>query len=112
MTTNTKQQGTLHFFTYFDVAQDTYIGVCFELGIVKEDSDPKALRQELLEAAVGYVEAVDKNALPDELLNQRVPQEYENNYKAFLLSLMAKQHKQAIPSGIQHPNVFAEHVPA
>jgi hypothetical protein len=112
MTTNTKQQGALHFFTYFDVAQDTYVGVCFEVGIVKEDSDPKALRQELLEAAVGYIEAVGKNDLSDNLLNRRVPQEYENIYQAFLSSLMTKRHNQTIPSGIQHPNVFAERVPA
>ncbi|HLC49402.1 MAG TPA: hypothetical protein VJI96_03395 [Candidatus Andersenbacteria bacterium] len=112
MTTNTKHQGTLRFFTYFDVAQDTYVGVCFELGIVKEDSDPKALRQELLESAVGYVEAVGKNALPEDLLNQNVPQEYENIYRGFLSSLTANQHTHAMPSGIQHPNVFAERVPA
>lgn len=111
MTTNTKQGGSLRFFTYFDVAQDTYVGVCFEAGIVKESSDPQALRQELLEAAVGYVEATIKANLPDELLNQRVPREYEEIYKEFLTSLTPSRHGVVIPSGIQHPSVFAERVP-
>lgn len=109
--TNTKKQGSLRFFTYFDVAQDTYIGVCFEAGIVKESKDPEALRKELLEGAVGYVEAVMKADLPDHLLNQRVPQEYEEIYEAFLKSLDSSQHKRALPSGIQHPSVFSERVP-
>ncbi len=111
MSSNTKQHGALRFFTYLDVAQDTYVGICVEAGIVKESKNAEELRQELLEAAVGYVEAVIKGDLSDELLNQRVPEEYENIYKAFLESLIMGQHKRAMPSGIQHPSVFAERVP-
>lgn len=110
--TNTKQHGALHFFTYFDVAQDTNVGVCFEVGIVKENRDAQALRQELLEAAVGYIEAAGKNNLPDDLLNQRVPKEYEDIYHSFLASLTTNTSRQTMPSGIQHPNVFAERMPA
>lgn len=111
MTINTKQQGTLRFFTYLDVSQDTYVGVCFEAGIVKESKNAEELRQELLEAAVGYVEAVIKGDLSDKLLNQRVPEEYEEIFKAFLESLETSKHMRPMPSGIQHPSVFAERVP-
>ena len=107
---NTKQHGSLRFFTYFDVAQDAYVGVCFELGIVKEEKDAESLRKELLEAAIGYVEAVGKNKLSDGLLNQRVPQEYSDIYEIFLRSLAQKSENKPMPLGIQHPNVFAETV--
>lgn len=111
MSNNTKQYGSLRFFIYFDVTQDTYVGVCLDVGIVKENKNPEELRQELLEAAVGYVETVDTSNLPDELLNQRVPKEYQDIYEAFLESLKISQRHSAIPQGIQRPSVFSERVP-
>jgi hypothetical protein len=73
---NTKQRGILRFFIYFDKTDREFVGVCVDLGIVKTSNDPNRLKQDLESAAIGYLEVINKNNLPDYLLNQKPPKIY------------------------------------
>lgn len=84
MSKNTKKTGILRFFTYFDEKAKEFVGVCLDLSIVKCGENPYYVEKDLVEAAMGYVEAVCKNRLPDALLNQKPPKEYLNLFEQFI----------------------------
>jgi hypothetical protein len=87
---NTKKTVTLNFFTYFDKSESAFVGVCFELGIIKVDANGERLKRDLVEAAIGYVETVCKENLSTDLLNQEPPQKYVEIYKRYIGSLVAE----------------------
>ena len=88
---NTKRRGVLRFFIYFDQADKEFVGVCVDLGIIKTDNDPYRLKQDLENAALGYVEIVYKNKLPDYLLNQKPPKKYLDIFQDILSAIEAKE---------------------
>ncbi len=73
---NTKEQGQFRFIVYKKPQDKYFVGICLDLDIVEEDENPIRLRKNLEEAAQGYLEAVGKNNLNDELLNKQVPGKY------------------------------------
>ena len=76
MTKNTKKNGILRFFIYYDKKEKEFVGVCVDLGIIKCGDNPYYVEKDLTDAAMGYVEMIEKENLPDNLLNQKPPHEY------------------------------------
>ncbi|MBI4121777.1 MAG: hypothetical protein HY461_00440 [Parcubacteria group bacterium] len=102
---NSKNQGLLRFFTYFDPKEKEFVGVCIELAIIKTGENPYFVKKDLEEAAFGYVETVCNRQLPDSLLNQALPKEYEDLYHEILeMSRKGTVSKKA--SAIQEPQTF------
>lgn len=71
----------LHFLIYKENKETELIGVCLDLNIVLVDSDPEKLEVELVEAAIGYIDAVRKEKLNIELLSQNTPKEYWDKFE-------------------------------
>lgn len=71
----------LHFLIYKEDKETELIGVCLDLNIVLADSDPEKLEIELVETAIGYIDAVRKEKLNIELLSQNTPKEYWDKFK-------------------------------
>lgn len=92
---NTKHRGSLTFFIFKEKKTDDFIGVCLELAIVKEGTRLDVVRRHLEEAAKGYVTAVCKNNLSDDLLNQKPPQAVTKILEGFLRSVDSKTRDQS-----------------
>ena len=109
---NTKGQGQFRFVIYKRPGERIYTGVCLDLDIVEEDKDPVALRKSLEEAAEGYLEAVAKKNLDDELLNKPAPKEYwdilENLERYFHLLHQVSQPSQKFP--LQDSQIFTKNI--
>jgi hypothetical protein len=99
MTKNTKKKGQATVFIYREGKK--FIGVCLELCIVEENKNLNVLRHNMREAVEGYVEAVIKNGLSEDLLNRPAPKEYWNRFLNYL-----KQESERIKfkKSIQKPN--------
>lgn len=74
---NTKERGVIRFLIYKRKEDKLFTGICLDLDIVEQAEDVEFLRKSLIEAAQGYVEAVCKNNLTDNLLNKPIPKKYE-----------------------------------
>lgn len=75
---NNKRKGQYRFFIFMEPDTDEYTGICIELALVKVHKDPDRLKEDLINAAKGYVEVVVEDELPDKLLNQKqnLPKKY------------------------------------
>ncbi len=93
---NTKEKGILRFLVYFDPKENEFVGICMDLGIIKTSKNPIEVEQNVVEAAMGYVETVCKENLPDKLLNQKPPREYVEVFNDYI----------AITSGTAKGNKF------
>ena len=94
---NTKEKGLLRFLVYFDPKDNEFVGICMDLSLIKTGRNPLEVERDVVEAAMGYVETVCKENLPDKLLNQKPPKEYIdvfNNYLA--LTSGSKEFKSLI----------------
>lgn len=114
---NTKKSGSLNFFIFKEAGDSDYTGVCFELGIVVEGADPEMVKKDLEESAHGYVIAVCKNNLSEDLLNQFPPKEYLDLFKKYLGTLNALKVRPSLTrrSAVRQPafesaSVFTQRV--
>ncbi len=75
---NTKQNGQVSLLI-MDTGNNNYLGICYEFAIVLEGDDIDILKQDLLDSARGYVAAVNKESLPNELLDKSdmLPKEFK-----------------------------------
>jgi hypothetical protein len=109
---NTKRQGQFRFLIYKKSGNKYYTGVCLDLDIVEENEDPIKLRKNLEEAAQGYLEAVCKKGLNEELLEQKAPKEYwallEDLEK--YLRLMRQPIKSSHSLDIQDSQIFTKNI--
>lgn len=109
---NTKQQGQFRFVIYKKAGEKNYTGVCLDLDIVEQDKDPVALRKSLEEAAQGYLEAVCKNNLNEELLNKPALKKYWRILKDlenyFHLLHQISQPRQSLP--VQDSQIFIKRI--
>ncbi|MCX6812455.1 MAG: hypothetical protein NTW79_02440 [Candidatus Berkelbacteria bacterium] len=89
-----------------------YTGVCLDLDIVEEGSDPVVLKQSLEEAAQGYLEIVCKENLSEKLLNKPAPKKYwsviQDLEKYFHLLNQISQTKRSLP--IEDSQVFSKNI--
>ena len=108
---NTKQQGLLRFFIYFDKKDNEYVGFCIDLGIIKCCSNPYHIERDLVEAAQGYVETVCEQKLPDNLLNQSPPREYLDIFESFVRTITCKQTVQDSSINFDEARTFSKSVP-
>lgn len=111
---NTKQSGELHFFVFKRPNDTEYTGVCFELGIVKEGEKEEVVKHDLEEAAKGYVFAVCKNNMSDELLNQR-PAEFVPILQEYMESIQhsvtpVTKHAVSKPPVFDSASIYSERV--
>jgi hypothetical protein len=81
---NTKKRGVLRFLVYFDPKDEEFIGVCMDLGIIKCGKNSDQVKQDVVEASIGYLETICKDNLPDKLLNQKPPKEYIDIFNNFI----------------------------
>lgn len=83
---NTKTGGNLRFLIFREDPKGEYTGICYDLAIVKTDTDPERLQRDLNEAAMGYVTTVKQDNLPDTLLNQsdKLPREYQQRFTGYV----------------------------
>ncbi|OGY91456.1 MAG: hypothetical protein A3B31_02105 [Candidatus Komeilibacteria bacterium RIFCSPLOWO2_01_FULL_53_11] len=94
MSGNTKNDITLRFFIYYDKRDKEFVGVCIDLGIIKTGNDPSRVKIDLENAAIGYVEAVEKADLPEYLLNQKPPKQYLEIFENIILALKQRPFRQ------------------
>ncbi|MBI4120285.1 MAG: hypothetical protein HY454_02350 [Parcubacteria group bacterium] len=103
----------LHFLIYKEDDKGTeLIGVCLDLNIVLVNSDPEKLEIELVETAIGYIDAVKKEKLNIELLSQNTPKEYWDKFKGMPFVVQKEfsgvHYKLARDRGTQYlPFVFS-----
>jgi|GEM_PF-1678185 len=109
---NTKKQGQLRFIIYRKKQDKHFTGVCLDLDIVEQNKDPEILRKNLEEAAKGYIEAVSKCNLSDELLNKKVPKKYLKIIEDLeeYLSHIQKDSLISNGSSIQDSQIFTRNV--
>ena len=77
------------FFIFKDKESESFIGACIELGIVKEGESLLEVKNDLEEAAKGYVETICKHDLSEKLLNQTLPKELMDLFKKYLNSMVS-----------------------
>lgn len=82
MKKNTKKIGQATVFIYPEGKK--FVGVCLEFGIIEEHKNLDVLRHNIREAVEGYIEAVVKNNLSEDLLNRHAPKEYWNRFFNYL----------------------------
>jgi hypothetical protein len=78
-TYNTKEKGAFIYIIYKE--DDSYVAVCLNLNIVEYGEEPKKLRESIEEASSSYLEAVRKENLSDEYLNQTPDKKYIDKLK-------------------------------
>jgi|SRR3989338_829563 len=113
---NTKEQGALSFFIFFDNKEKEYAGFCIELGILKFGSSLAQVREDLQNAAKGYVETVVKHNLSVALLSDHnIPDEYKQIYQSYikflgqellLYSQRVSTYSRDIDRRVSDPQVF------
>lgn len=81
---NTKEKGEIGFIL-FKEDQD-YVAVCLNFNLVEYGKNPKELEKSIEEAALSYLEAVNKKGLPDDYLNVGTEQKYLDIFKNIELS--------------------------
>ncbi len=108
---NTKKQGLLRFFRYYDKQAAEYVGVCIELGIIKCGPNPYNVEQDLIEAARGYVETIQEQSLPDNLLNQQPPQEYLDIYDLIIQAAVKRTMPWRSNIDFDEARTFLKNVP-
>lgn len=108
---NTKHHGEINLVIVKLSSGDEYLGFCPEFAIVKYADEFEGLKEDLLEAAKGYVDAVDSNKLSDELLNRydELPDDLKEVYQLIKERVaqrpirrkmkISKMYKNAINSG-------------
>ncbi len=82
MRKNTKKLGQATVFIYPEGKK--FVGVCLEFGIIEEHENLDVLRHNIREAVVGYVEAIAKNNLSEDLLNRSAPKVYWSKFAKHL----------------------------
>ena len=107
---NTKEKGQFRFIIYKKPQDKYFTGVCLDLDIFEQDKNPEQLKRNLLEAAQGYLEAVKKKDLTDELLNQPSPKKYwqilKDLEKYFHLMHQISEPRQLFP--LEDSQVFTK----
>lgn len=93
---NTKRNTTLTFFIFKAKKRRSFIGACIELGIVQEGDSIAEVKNDLEEAAKGYVETVRKEKLSDTLLNQTLPKELMSAFEDYLEDMTAVRKKKSL----------------
>lgn len=71
---NIKEKGIFYFLMFEE--KEHYVAVCLNLDIIEYGKDKIELWKSIIEAAFGYLEAVRKKNLSDELLNTIAPKKY------------------------------------
>ena len=79
---NTKESGSLTFFSYFDKEEESFVTVCLEMDIVKVSMDHDESAKEAIEAVRHIIELVGKGELDEEVLNRNAPKQYWDLYEA------------------------------
>jgi|SRR5665647_656668 len=106
---NTKQSGQVSLLILHNQRTNTYLGICYEFAIVLEGTDEEQLTQDLVEAAQGYVDAVNVENLSDTLFDKSdmLPAEYKQLYDEFYARMLEKkttrklsdEYEEAIQTG-------------
>ena len=79
---NTKERGSLTFFTYRDEKEQLFTTVCLEMDLVKmSESEEESVKDAVL-AAQHLLELVRRDELNEDVLNRAAPKEYWDLYKA------------------------------
>lgn len=73
---NSKNEGTLTFFAYYDGKEDEWIGVCMEMDIVKVGKTLKEVQENLMGAVLSVLDLVAAGKLSVDVLNKPAEQEY------------------------------------
>lgn len=108
---NTKQNTVLRFFTYYDEKGKEFVGVCLDLGIVKSGENPYFVEKDVVDAAMGYVEAVCKEHLPDTLLQQKPPQEYIDRFERFIQTTTTQRIPKHLGFNLDEARTFIRTFP-
>lgn len=85
---NTKKRGLVEFVVFQNKKRNHFVGVCLTFDIIEEGDDPESLMDSLTEAAKLHVEVVQKENLPDKLLNRYAPKRYWDKYLPYQSSLV------------------------
>ena len=111
---STKKESLLRFFIYYDKKEHEYVGVCIDLGIIKCGENPYHVEQDLVDAALGYVETIEQEELPDYLLNQKPPQEYLTIFKKLIRATVSHSRyvSQKPQVDFNEARTFLKKVPA
>jgi len=79
--------------------------VCLDFDIIEEGETRDEVEKSIKEAVVGYIEAVCKNNLEDELLNRRADKKYWKIYEEYL-DLMKNKAKKPVSSNLKKSSLF------
>lgn len=112
MSQNTKKKGMLRFFIYYDKKEKEFVGVCIDLGIIKCGDNPYYVEKDLTEAAMGYIETIGKENLPDTLLNQKPPQEYLDIFEKISNAILHRNVASRSTVDVDEARTFVRKVPA
>lgn len=87
---NTYKQGALTFISY-PTSEGTYVAACNELCLLIEEKDMQLARLSILAKAKSYLENVCEAKLGEHLLNQALPQEVVDEFKAHVKKYIDKK---------------------
>jgi len=76
---NTYRKGIFTFLSY-KTKENTFVTACEELCVLNEDKDAELAKLRTLAAAKHYLENVIENKLPENLLNQSLPDEIREEF--------------------------------
>ncbi|HEY5267937.1 MAG TPA: hypothetical protein VII94_02290 [Candidatus Saccharimonadales bacterium] len=96
---NTINKGQVNMVFIRDPIKDEFIGFCYEFAIVKYGDDLFDLKNDLIEASKGYLEAVSKIKASDKLLNMsdKLPSEFRDLYKVMRFEGKTKLRSDRLP---------------
>lgn len=81
---NTRKKGQIRFLIFKEKNAELFTGVCLDFGIVLQDKNDEKLKRELERSALGYLKAVAKEGMSEELLNNQAEKKYFDRYEKFL----------------------------
>lgn len=105
MLMNTRDKGEVSIVILRDPDRDEFVGFIYEFAIVKYGNDVLELKNDLVEAAKGYVEAVRKTEVSEKLFDRsdELPQDLQSVYRV-ITNKMYKENKPRIKT----PKSFAD----